>query len=180
MVTILEKVSDTDLMASADANSDAEAGIILRFHDPDNYLVALYSSFAQEAIYLHDRKDGKWGIPRRGRRADDRGEDPPYRGGLRNRAAMVLTDGEKIYYTPIVKVGNTTAGKAGLWLYQIGDRQEFRRFELSRAQFVRMKRQAEPSAKHDAKTVLLHSDEWRTPNVPSPQDWVLVMEQVKS
>ena len=24
-------------------NSDAEAGIILRFHDADNYLVALYS-----------------------------------------------------------------------------------------------------------------------------------------
>ena len=181
MVTVLEKVSDADLMASADANSDAEAGIILRFHDADNYLVGALQPVAEG--HLHSRpQEWSMGCEPRQRcpcRRSGRRSILPRRSAEHSRP-LVLTDGKKTYYTPIVEVANTTAGKTGLWLYQIGDRQEFRRFELSRAQFVRMKRQAEPSAKHDAKTVLLHSDEWRTPNVPSPQDWVLVMEQVKS
>ena len=60
MVTVAEKISELDLMASVDANRDAEAGIILRFHDADNYLVALYSPLLK-AIFLHDRKNGQWG-----------------------------------------------------------------------------------------------------------------------
>jgi hypothetical protein len=43
---------------------------------------------------------------------------------------MVLTDGTKTCYTPAVKVSNVSSGKAGVWLYQIGDRQEFGDFEL--------------------------------------------------
>ena len=39
-----------------DANSDAETGIILRFHDASNYLVALYSPLLK-TIFLHDRKN---------------------------------------------------------------------------------------------------------------------------
>ena len=42
-----KRSNDADLMASADANSDAEAGIILRFHDADNYLVAILQSVAE-------------------------------------------------------------------------------------------------------------------------------------
>ena len=60
MVTVAAKISELDLMASVDANRDAEAGIILRFHDADNYLVALYSPLLK-AIFLHDRKNGQWG-----------------------------------------------------------------------------------------------------------------------
>ena len=60
MVTVAEKISELNLMASVDANSDAEAGIILRFHDADNYLVALYSPLLQ-AMFLHDRENGQWG-----------------------------------------------------------------------------------------------------------------------
>ena len=91
-----------------------------------------------------------------------------------NCAALVLTDGKKSYYTPIVKVGNTTPGKPGLWFYQIGDRQEFRNFELSRAQFAPVKREVKILADH-----LILSDEFSSPRLPSPQDWVLVLERVK-
>jgi len=181
MVTILEKLSDADLMASADANSDAEAGIILRFHDPDNYLVALYTPSLKK-IYLHDRKDGQWG--------DFLGEVAVPEIGPKihltaaacgDGAALVVTDGKRTYYTPIVKVGNTTAGKTGLWLYQIGERQEYDNFELSRAKSVRKLREADkkapPRGDLDAKLVRIHSDEYRTPNVPSPQDWVLVLQR---
>ncbi len=174
MVAVLEKVNDADLMASADANSDAEAGIILRFHNADNYLVALYSP-SLHSIFLHDRKDGKWG--------DSLGAIPVPEIGPKihltaaacgDYMALVLTDGRKNYYTPIVKVGNTTPGKAGLWLFQIGDRQEFGNFELSRAQFTPVKREVKGYADH-----LIPSDEFRAPRLPSPQDWVLVLERVK-
>ena len=91
-------------------------------------------------------------------------------------AAMVLSDGKKTYYTPIVRVTNKTAGKVGLWLFQVGERQEFREFELSRAKFAAA---AQPTVKLNAKGVRLPSDQWQTPNVPSPQDWVLVLERTK-
>jgi len=94
-------------------------------------------------------------------------------------AAMVMTDGKRTYYTPVVTVGNTTAGKTGLWLFQIGDRQEYDNFELSRAKFAPAipvpDKQAAPRGV-DAKVVRLRTDEYRAPNVPSPQDWVLVLE----
>ncbi len=134
MVTILEKVNETNLMASAEANSNAEAGIILRYHDPQNYLVALYSP-AFKAIYIHDRRNGDWGeqlgrvaVPEIG---------PKMRLAAAvcgDYAAMVLTDGKTTYHTAVVEVSNVARGKAGLWLFQIGDRQEYGDFELSQAQ----------------------------------------------
>ena len=174
MVAVLEKVNDTNLMASADAKSHAEAGIMLRFHDADNYLVALYSP-SLKSIFLHDRKNGQWG--------DSLGQVAVPEIGPKIRltaaacgeyAALVLTDGKRTYYTHTVKVGNTQSGKAGLWLFQIGDRQEYGNFELSRAQFAPVKREVRGHANH-----LILSDEFRTPRLPSPQDWVLVLERVK-
>ena len=180
MVTIVEKANDRDVMASADANSDAEAGIILRFHDAANYLVALYTPSLKK-IYLHDRKDGQWGDPLGAVDVPEIGPKIHLAAAVSgDYAAMVLTDGRKTYYTPIVKVSNTASGKAGLWLFQIGDRQEFDNFELSRTPLV-LPRLPEkfPALSRDAKTTLLPSDEYRTPNVPSPQDWTLVLERVK-
>jgi hypothetical protein len=181
MVTMVEKVNDRDLMASVDTNSDAEAGIVLRFHDPNNYLVALYTPSLQK-IYLHDRKNGQWGdqlgavgVPEIGPKI------LLAAAACGDHAAMVLTDGKKIFCTPVVKVSNATSGNAGLWLFQVGDRQEYDNFELSRTPLVLPK----PSEKtlsrtgSDARTTVLPSDEYRTPQVPSPQDWVLVLERVK-
>ena len=86
---------------------------------------------------------------------------------------MVLTDGTKTCYTPAVKVSNVSSGKAGVWLWQIGDRQEFGNFELSRTPFAPAKLEASGPL-HRAV-----SDECKMPGVPSPQDWVLVLERVQ-
>jgi hypothetical protein len=174
MVTVAEKVSEADLMASVDAKRDAEAGIILRFHDAHNYLVALYSPLLK-AIFLHDRKKGQWGemlgkveVPELGSKihlvAAVRGE----------YAALVLTDGQRTYATPVVKVGNTTAGKTGLWLFQIGERQEFGRFAVSATPFD------PPKGPVEAKPPgVIRTAEYHAPDLPSPQDWVLVLERLK-
>jgi hypothetical protein len=81
-----------------------------------------------------------------------------------------------------LKVSNTTSGKAGLCLFQIGDRQEYDNFELSRTPLVlpTLPKKALSTVGRDAKTTFLSSDEYRTPNVPSPQDWVLVLERVET
>jgi hypothetical protein len=180
MLTILEKVSEADLMASAAANSDAEMGIVLRFHDPANYVVGLYSP-SLKALFIHDRKKGAWGA--------NLGEVPVPEIGPKihltaavcgKHAALALSDGNRDYYTPIIEVSNTAGGKTGLWLYQIGERQEFSDFALSRARFSPVKQEANRPAKLAAGVTLLSSDQWRTPNVPSPQDWVLVLERVSS
>jgi hypothetical protein len=174
MVTVVEKISALDLMASVDANSDAEAGIILRFHDAANYLVALYSPLLK-AIFLHDRKSGQWGemlgrvdVPEIGPKIQ------LLAAACGEFAALVLTDGERTYATPVVKVGNATPGKTGLWLFQIGKRQEFGRFAVSPTPFDPPKGpvQAKPSG-------VISSAEYRAPDLPSPQDWVLVLERLK-
>jgi hypothetical protein len=174
MVTILEKINETNLMASVEARSDAEAGIILRFHNPDDYLVALYTP-SLKAIYIHDRRNGAWGDPLG--RVDVPEIGPKIHltaAACGDYAALILTDGTKTFYTPTVKVSNVASGPAGLWLYQVGDRQEFGNFELSRAQF-RPVQQAPIGQAH----ALLWSDEYKAPGLPSPQDWVLVLERVK-
>jgi hypothetical protein len=174
MVTVAEKISELDLMASVDANSDAEAGLILRFHDPDNYLVGLYSPLLK-AIFLHDRKNGQWGemlgrvdVPEVGPKIH------LLAAACGEFAALVLTDGQRTFATPAVKVGNTTAGKAGLWLFQIGERQEFSRFAVSTTPFDPPKGPVEARV-----PVVIRTEEYRAPDLPSPQDWVLVLERLK-
>ncbi|MBM4034148.1 MAG: DUF4038 domain-containing protein [Planctomycetes bacterium] len=174
MVTILEKVAEADLMASADAKSDAEAGIILRFHDADNYLVALYTP-SLKAIYLHDRRNGQWGEPLGRVAVPEIGPEIRLTAAACGEyAAMVLTDGKRAFSTPTVKVNNVTSGKVGVWLFQIGERQHYGNFEVSRAKFAPVKHGAKGQAH-----LLLSSDEDKAPPVPSPQDWVLVLERVK-
>jgi hypothetical protein len=181
MVTILEQVAEQDLMASVDANNDAEAGLILRFQDLNHYLVALYTPLLKK-IYLHDRTDGQWGDPL--------GEVAVPAIGPRihltaaacgDGAALVVTDGTRTYCTPVVKVHNTARGKSGLWLYQVGDRQEYDDFQLSRASFYSGVCTADTKASSgvDNRVVRIYSDEYQMPNVPSPQDWVLVLERAK-
>jgi hypothetical protein len=173
MVTVLEEISETNLMASVEARSDAEVGIILRFLGPDHYFVALYSP-SLKSIFLHDRKNGQWG--------DKLGRVPVPEVGPKihltaatcgSYAAMMLTDGKKSFYTSTVKVENVGSGKAGLWHYQIGNRQEYGRFELSRAQFEPTSREPKMQG-----ATVIWSDQYKAPPLPSPQDWVLVVEAV--
>ena len=124
-MTVLEKPRETNLMASANAGSDAEAGIILRFHDPDNYVVGLYSPLLK-SLFIHDRKNGQWGANLGEVAVPEIGPNIRITAAVHGTdAAMVLTDGIRSYWTPVVEVTNTAAGKTGLWLYQIGDRQEY-------------------------------------------------------
>ena len=172
MATVLKSVDEADVMASVDANSNAEAGILLRFHDADNYLIALYSPLLK-AIYLHDRQQGSYGEPLG--KVDVPEVGPRFQltaAASSNLAALVLSDGKRTYSTPLVRVKNVTPGKTGVWFFQIGDRQEFGNFQVSRAHFS-------PELVAQAAIQPIPTDEYRAPSVPSPQDWVLVLERIR-
>lgn len=175
MVTVVEKIAEPDVMASVDARSDAEAGIILRFQNPDHYLIALYSP-KLKAIYVHDRINGAWGdmlgkidVPEIGPRVHLTAA------ACGEYAAMLLTDGTRTYYTSPAKVSNVAAGKTGLWLYQVGETQEYQAFDMSRTPFAAPKAPASEPA-----VAMAWSGEYRVPRAPSPQDWVLVLERDKA
>jgi hypothetical protein len=122
---------------------------------------AQWDVFEKKAIFLHDRKHGQYGEALGSVAVPEIGPNVHLTAAAcRDDAALVLTDGTKSYHTPSVRVGNVTGGSAGLWFYQVGERQEFANFELSPAQFV-------PSV-----------DVFKAP-VPTPQDWVLVLGRVK-
>lgn len=202
MVTVFEKVNATNAMAAVTANSDAEAGVILRFQDPDHYLVGLYTP-SLKALYLHDRRGGQWGSQLGRVEVPEIG--PRIRLALAaegSRATLVLTDGQRRYATPVVEVTNTKTGPAGLWLYQIGKRQEYDDFKLAPAQFNRVQRtlpgiptaalarrpNEQPLVMHENPNIVprvslppitfVPGPDWRLPRFPAPQDWVIVLTRL--
>ncbi len=164
-LAVLKQIDQADATASVEARSDAEAGIVLRYHDPDNYVVALYSPMLH-AIYFHDRRDGQWGDQLG--RVEVRNAGPhitltaTVSGGY---GIMELRDGDRRFVTQTASLTNRSKGAAGLWMYQVGDQQEFSNFRLSDA-----------TGKLTRPVIL--SDVFRAPDLPSPQDWVLVIQKV--
>jgi hypothetical protein len=181
MVSILESIDEKDLMVSVEANSNAEAGIVLRFQDINNYLIGLYSP-RHKAIYLLDRRNGQWGpffacrIPQLGM------VDVPEIGSkIRltaatsgEYAALVLTDGTNTYHTPAVRIRNVQSGRVGLWRNDVGENQQYANFKVSGTQFA-----PPPEEEKDSGKYLIRPGEDVAPSVPSPQDWVLVLERVE-
>ncbi len=170
-MTILEKVEGADLMVSVDANSDAETCIILRFHDPSHYLSASYSP-SSKRIVIDDVEYG-WG------HIVDTLETPAIGPKIRitaavcgEYAALSMTDGTNTFSTPVLTVSNVTSGKVGV--RHGGERQAYDNFEVSKEHFAPAKRDP------NKPSVFYLWPGGSSPPLPSPQDWVLVLERVKS
>lgn len=163
LLSIVETVTASDVMVScASARSNAEAGLVLRFQDPDNYIVAFYSPHFK-GIFIHDRRNGEWGAMLGHVKTPDIG--PVIQlvaAAVDEHAALLVSDGKKNWRTPPVKVTNTASGKTGLWLFQVGEQQAFGKFEVSPM-----------SVGADGPS----TGQYLAPDLPSPQDWVLVMER---
>jgi hypothetical protein len=173
MVTTVNDLNEANAMVSVDALGDAEAGIILRFHDPDNYVVGLYTP-SLKCIYLHDRRNGEWGAPLGKVNIPKIGRTIRLTAAVSGpHAVLVVSDGKSEYQTPVVTLENTKPGRGGVWLYQIGERQEYDHFAVSRTRFIR------PDAPGPPKRMIVQGGDFTAPPVPSPQDWVLVLERVK-
>ena len=172
MATTFEEFNEANALVSVDARSDAEAGIMLRFQDPDNYVVALYTPELKQ-IYIHDRRNGQYGEPLGAVPISKVGENIKLTAAVSGpHSALVLSDGESEYRTPVVSINNTKRGRVGVWLYQVGERQQYDNFALSRTLFM------DPDAPSRSKEPLqAPGGNFTTPPIPTPQDWVLVMER---
>ncbi|MBE0653795.1 MAG: DUF4038 domain-containing protein [Bacteroidales bacterium] len=165
MLTILEPVESKDVVVScAKFKSDAEAGLVMRFQDADNYIVALYSPGWKNRVFLHDRQNGEYGPAIGDTDLGDIGEELTMTAAISGEyATIIISDGNKTWRVPPVKINNTKAGKTGLCINRIGEKQEFGKFEVS------------AMSSDDSQDV---SGLYLAPDLPSPQDWVLVLEKV--
>lgn len=128
-LAVLDDVQQLNTAATVNVSRSEDAGILMRFHNPTNYVAAVYSA-NEKVIYLVDRKGGVDGA--RLGAAPAANLEPPLelsaeiRGGW---AAVSITDGKQTYTSEIVAISNLTAGTSGL-LHAGQGLQSFSRFEL--------------------------------------------------
>ncbi len=190
LLSMVKGVTEQNLVASVTAHSDADAEIVLRFHDPDNYLAAVYSPKTQ-TVYLIDREKGTDGPPLGSMQVAKLGSEFRLSAEVRGKWAVVSADdGHETYTSQIVPVTDATAG--GVGLKSEGGSQEFANFEVRKSAELVKDEQLERKL-YDAhgvyrgelkgagwddfgkeKVILL--DAYRPNQLPMPQDWILVLE----
>jgi hypothetical protein len=194
-VLTINKLEQQDLVASVGGSSDASAGLILRYHDADNYLAAVYSP-TTKAVYLLDREKGVYGNPLGSMPVEAMGPNFALSAEVRGPwAAVSITDGTNTYTSKIVAVSNTTAGGAGLWHESGSPAQSFTHFELRKSPTLVTDEHLEKKL-YDARGIyrgaltgkgwddfgkekILLLDAYQPSPLPMPQDWILVLENSK-
>jgi hypothetical protein len=192
-LTVLAQVDHPDLVAAVDAQSDTDASLVLRFHDPDNYFSAVYAP-KNKSLYLLDRKGGADGQRMGSMNITNLGPRIRLTAEVRRGwAAASVSDGKHSYTSAIVSIQNKQAGSVGLRHREDGGVQRFGNFEVRESVPVNNDERLETSL-YDAsgkyrgeikgpgwqdfrKEKILLLDGYRPPDLPVPQDWVLVMER---
>lgn len=132
-LTVLKAANEADAVASVEVSGDGEAGVIVRFKDPDHYIAVLYAA-AERCLYLIDRSQGMNGrrlgltlVPELSAPVtlsiETRGEN----------AAGSVTDGMQTYTTPIVHVAAIEAGTMGVLHRGQSLVQRFSNFQVRRS-----------------------------------------------
>jgi hypothetical protein len=194
-LAIVNNVHEGDLVASAEGHSEANARLVLRYHDADNYVAAVYSPTAK-AVYLVDRVKGVNGSPVGSMPVATIGPHFRLRAEVRGEwAAVSITDGRDTYTSRIVAVSNTTPGGAGLSHESGGPAQSFTHFELRKSPTLVTDEHLEkklydargiyrgelrgPGWDDFGKAKVLLLDAYQPAPLPMPQDWVLVLDSGK-
>jgi hypothetical protein len=166
-LSILKPVEEKNVVVScAKVRSDAEAGLVLRFQDADNYILAVYTPHWRKRVFFYDIIDGEYGRALGSIVIEGISEEFTMTAAASGEyAAIIVSDGKRTWRTPPVKISNAKAGKTGISFLQGSEKQEFGRFGVS---------------------VMSNEDSqnnvgfYLAPDLPSPQDWVLVLEKVNN
>ena len=178
-VVLHRQIKEADVMVSVEAGSGAEAGIVLRFQDEKNYLLALHRP-ELKTIFFFQRRYGNvmdfftYRIPHLGM------VDVPEIGerftltaaACGDYVALTLDDGQRRYHTPPVKLALTQSGRIGFWGSDPKASQPYRNVKVSKTPFA-----VPPADPVQPGIRLMRSGEDVGPSAPSPQDWVLVLER---
>jgi hypothetical protein len=197
-LSILKNRRDLNVVASVEARSDSDAGIVLRYRNAGNYVLASYSA-RRKAMQLLVRRDGKDEMLRSATDIPQLGRDVRLTAEVRDGAAIIsISDGSLTVTSPIFDIpfdkSTNEADKAGQVGLYLGEEriQEYRTFELRQSmkpvEDGRLERRlhdasgryrGELSGKHwngygRDKLILLNA--YRPVRPPFVMDWVLVLE----
>lgn len=171
--TILQKDFKDYLTVSVDIKSDAEAGIVVNYKDKANYLVGIY---AQGRIFFHQYIDGERsellgggaGALTRGARALPKRlpEDLTMSVTVQDGVATLRMKGGRMDLASTVEVDPMKPGKVGLWQGGASKSQQYDNFKVMNV----------PNRKAGIR--YLTESALNIERLPSPQDWVFVMEKI--
>lgn len=135
-LTLHTKNREKNAVASVHMRADADAAIVLRYQDPENYIAAIYSC-KERSLHLIDRRDGTDGEALGRTTVTESSADMILSAEVRDgkAAASISSDGRR-YTTPIVDIDSTKAGLIGLLHRDTGSPQTFDDFELRRSSAV--------------------------------------------
>jgi len=200
---ILAAFNDENAVTSVGVVGREAVGLMLRYHDGGNYIVAIYAP-DERAIYILDRKNGDDGRVLGRVSVPEFGAHVVLNAEVRaDKAVMSLSGGGLTFTTPIVDVTNITAGSIGLMYYDIDPKPRLDHFALRRSPPL-LKQSALERRLYDAqgkyrgelkggsgptfgpfkmqgwgdfgqdKHILLGA--YRPEKLPTPGDWLLVLE----
>jgi hypothetical protein len=121
-----EGLNAKEVQVAVDAQSDGEAGIVLRFRDPDNFLLAIC---ANRSIYFHEVVKGDYGPMLARIPVEDLGPKIHLAAKVKDtEATLTVSDGRKSLTTRHQVKHCLEAGRVGLFQNQT-PRQEFDNFQ---------------------------------------------------
>lgn len=184
--TVVEGMQESDAIASVEAGSDSEAGILLRLQESGDGVVAVYSP-AMKGIWIHERAKGEYGQRLGFTAVPSIGPKLRMVAEVHGRvASLTITDGKHLYRTAPVRISQGAAGTAGFWSEALDC--VAGRFGLCRpaegGQTIRPAQQFDnfvlqtmyrTPADADENIVVLNA--WRAPLLPVSHDWLLMLER---
>lgn len=201
MLTALTNVGEKNVVAAVDIQGNANAALIARYEDTDNYIAAVYSA-TDNSLSLLERKNGKE------RRSLGVTPLPVMNGRIRlmievrdAAAAASITGPNGVHTTPIVNVRNIGTGSIALMSTDMNSPQSFANFEVSESPVLAKDEHIEDDL-YDAqgnyrakltgptatdfsgwgsfgKEKLILLDAYRPEKIPTIGDWVLVLDARK-
>lgn len=208
VVSTLNEINENDVVVSVQITPEADAEVILRYQDENNYVSAVYSA-QDHSIHLAEREGGVEGSP-----LGLTELSPLVHNALRLTAEVrdsvgivSLSDGQRSVTSPIIDIQQSRPGRVGFAHRQAGVSQRFAEFDVRRSptlpaqQAVNAKlfdvagryrgqlggssspeRQATGLAAWqdsvDKNHILL--DAYRPDRPPYPGDWLIVLERKSS
>ena len=158
------------LSVSVETKSDEDAGIIVNYKDKDNYLVGLYSSL-ENKMYFYDVVDGdngnRLGQGRGPLTNEDIGKDITLTVTLQNGVATLEVKTDMGTFASSIEVEKRRSGKIGIWRSKKRAQQRYDNFKVIDI----------PNRKAGIRYLL--DSTLNVERIPSPQDWVLVMEKIE-
>ena len=129
-IAVADGVREKDVTVSVNARSDAEAGIMLRFKDDKNFLLANYAP-QNNGMYFHEVVDGNYGQFLARKELEGFGPNIRLTAGVEGvKATLSVSDGNKSLTTSYSIQRLQDAGGVGLF-HNLGARQTFANFHVA-------------------------------------------------